>query len=184
MSVGLQWTQSIRAMSVGSPAVDPEPGEQLFFHGHPCWRSRLGFYTKGFVAAALAGALAGMVSTLASGRVQETWLVGVVLVAFLAVLLAGLLGRLRTTYTITDRRLAIETGLLSRQRRETRLQRVQNVNTRQTLLQRILRVGTVDFDTAAGAQDDLCFHGVSDPRRIASTVGQALRELPPVGPEG
>ncbi|MGI8427960.1 MAG: PH domain-containing protein [Solirubrobacteraceae bacterium] len=159
--------------------MDREPGEQLFFHGHPCWRSRLGFYTKGFVGAALAGALAGVMSAIASGRVQAGWLVGVVLIAFLAVLLAGFLGRLRTTYTITDQRLAIETGLLSRERRETRLQRVQHINTHQTMFERILCVGTVAFDTAAGPWDDLCFHGVSDPHQIARTVGEVLRKLRP-----
>lgn len=167
---------------VRSGPVDPETGEQMFFHGHPCWRSRLGFYIKGFVAAVLAGALAGVVTAIGSGTVEVGWVAAVVLVAFVVMLLAGFLRRLRTTYTITDRRLTIDTGLLSRAHRETRLQRVQNVNTRQTLLERILRVGSVDFDTAAGTQDDLCFRGVSDPHQIAQTVGRALRDLRPLEP--
>ena len=48
-------------------AVDPEPGEQIFFHGHPSWRSMLAFYVRGLLVAVVAGVLAGMV-TRATGR--------------------------------------------------------------------------------------------------------------------
>ena len=27
--------------------MDPEPGEEVFFHGHPSWRSMLTFHMKG-----------------------------------------------------------------------------------------------------------------------------------------
>jgi uncharacterized membrane protein YdbT with pleckstrin-like domain len=162
--------------------VDPEPGEQIFFHGHPSWRSILPFYVKGLVGAVLAGAAAGIVTRIASGSVSATAVVAVVLVAFVLVLATGLVRRLRTTYTITNRRLTIDTGLLSRDLHETRLERVQNVNSRQSVLERMLRVGTVDFDTAASAEFDFAFRGVGNPRRIVRTVDRALHELQHVGP--
>jgi uncharacterized membrane protein YdbT with pleckstrin-like domain len=105
-----------------------------------------------------------------------------VLVAFVVILATGLVRRLRTTYTITNRRLTIDTGLLSRDLHETRLERVQNVNSRQSVLERMLRVGTVDFDTAAGAEFDFAFRGVGNPRQIVRTVDRALHELQHVGP--
>jgi uncharacterized membrane protein YdbT with pleckstrin-like domain len=153
--------------------VDPEPGEQVFFHGHPSWRSILDFYLKGLIGAVLAGAVAGIVTAIVSGHVQVGWIVAAVLVVFVAVLVAGLIKRVQTTYTITNQRLTIDTGLLSRELHETRLERVQNVNASQ----RMLRVGTVDFDTAAGAEYDFSFRGVSDPHTIVRTVDRALREL-------
>jgi uncharacterized membrane protein YdbT with pleckstrin-like domain len=54
---------------------------------------------------------------------------------------------------------------------------VQNVNATQSLLERMLRVGTVDFDTAAGAEYDFKFRGVARPKEIVRTVDRALREL-------
>ena len=51
-------------------------------------------------------------------------------------------------YAITNERLMIQRGILSRHKQETRLTRVQNVNTDQTVIQRMLGVGVVDFDTA------------------------------------
>lgn len=77
-----------------------------------------------------------------------------VVVCFVLVCLVGLSKRIQTTYTITnrhltiDRRLTIDAGLFSRELHETRLALVQNVGTKQAFLNRILRVGTVDFDTA------------------------------------
>jgi uncharacterized membrane protein YdbT with pleckstrin-like domain len=89
----------------------------------------------------------------------------------------GTLRRIQTTYTITNRRLTIHTGLLSREMHETRLERVQNVNSRQSLFQRILGVGSVDFDTAGSAEFDFTFRGVADPHAIVRTVDRALHEF-------
>jgi uncharacterized membrane protein YdbT with pleckstrin-like domain len=157
--------------------VDPEPGEEVFFHGHPSWRSMLAFYVRGLLTAIVAGVIAGVVTRLSGGAVQAGWVGAAVLVIFLIVLLWGLIRRITTTYTITNRRLTIRSGLLSREMHETRLERVQNVNSRQRLLERLLRVGTVDFDTAGGAAYDFRFRGVDDPARIVRTVDKALHEL-------
>jgi uncharacterized membrane protein YdbT with pleckstrin-like domain len=153
-----------------------EPGEEVFFHGHPSWRSILGFYVKGVLAAVLAGAIAGLVTAAAAGHVQAGWIVAVVLVAFVFVLVAGLVKRLRTTYSITNQRLTIQTGLLASDLHETRLERVQNVNCRQSAFERLFRVGTVDFDTAAGGNFDFSFNGVATPKEIVRTVNRAMRE--------
>jgi uncharacterized membrane protein YdbT with pleckstrin-like domain len=109
------------------------------------------------------------------GPVQVTWVIVAVLAVFVAVLGRGLARRLQTTYTITDQRLTIERGLMTRELYETRLERVQNVSLRQSLLERVLGVGTVDFDTAGSAGFDFSFRGVSEPRRIVRTVDRALR---------
>jgi uncharacterized membrane protein YdbT with pleckstrin-like domain len=157
--------------------VDPEPGEEVFFHGHPSWRSMLAFYLRGLLVAILAGVIAGIVTRISGGGVQAGWVGAAVLVIFVIVLLWGLIRRISTTYTITNRRLTIRSGLLSREMHETRLERVQNVNSRQRALERILRVGTVDFDTAGGASYDFRFRGVDDPARIVRTVDRALHDL-------
>jgi uncharacterized membrane protein YdbT with pleckstrin-like domain len=156
--------------------MDPQAGERVFFHGHPCWRSMLGLYLKGLAAAVLAGALVGVVSAVADKHVQASWVVAAVLIVFAVGLIRGLLRRARTRYTITDRRLTIERGLLARDLHETTLDRVQNVASRQSMLERMLGVGTVDFDTAGSAEFDFSFTGVEHPRRIVRIVDEALHE--------
>jgi uncharacterized membrane protein YdbT with pleckstrin-like domain len=53
---------------------------------------------------------------------------------------------------------------------------VQNVNTNQTLLQRILSVGTVDFDTAGTDDSEFRFIGIADPGSVVQAVDHAQRE--------
>ena len=135
------------------------------------------FYVRGLVIAVLAGVIAGVVTRATGRSVDVAWVTVAVLIVFLVMLAWGLVRRLATTYTITHRRLTIRSGLLSREMHECRLERVQNVNSRQRLLERMLGVGTVDFDTAAGAAYDFSFRGVDDPGRIVRTVNAALEDL-------
>ena len=151
--------------------------EKVIYQGHPSWRSILGFYIKGSLLAVLAGLIAALASSLAEDDVKTNWVMAAVLGVLIVVLLVGWLRRLMTTYTISTRRLHIRRGLISRRNQETRLDRVQNVNTSQSVLERVLRVGTVDFDTAGGDDYDFAFRGVSDPNHVAETVDRAIREI-------
>ena len=137
----------------------------------------LAFYLRGLLVAIVAGVIAGIVTRIANGGVQAGWVTTAVLVIFIIVLVWGLVRRISTTYTITNRRLTIRTGLLSREMHETRLERVQNVNSRQRVLERVLGVGSVDFDTAGSAEFDFSFRGVDDPAQIVRTVDKALHDL-------
>jgi uncharacterized membrane protein YdbT with pleckstrin-like domain len=160
-----------------SAPMDFEPGEEVFFHGHPSWRAMLAFYIRGLLVAVVAGVIAGIVTAIADGSVNVPIVAAVVVVVFLALVVIGFVRRVTTTYTITDRRLTIESGLLTRDLHQTRLARVQNVNLRQSVLERMLSVGDVDFDTAASADYDFAFRGVSGPRDIVQTVDRALHEI-------
>jgi len=56
-----------------------------------------------------------------------------------------------TTYTLTDQRIKIETGVLARQEKVIPIDRVQDCTTRMSVLGRIFGYGRVEID-AAGAQ--------------------------------
>jgi uncharacterized membrane protein YdbT with pleckstrin-like domain len=143
------------------------PGEQVIFQGHPSWRAILGFYLKGIVIAAIIGALAKLFGA-GSGTVFL-----IVLAAIGLTVLIGFVKRVATTYTITNRRLNIKRGIVSREIQETRLERVQNVNYRQSVYQRIMQIGDVDFDTAATDDYNFVFTGVADPGEVVHRVDQA-----------
>ena len=78
-------------------------------------------------------------------------------------MLAGLIKRTATDYMVTNQRLYIRRGILSKKVQQTRIDRVQNVNTEQRFRDRLLRVGTVDFDTAGTDDSEFRFVGISDP---------------------
>jgi uncharacterized membrane protein YdbT with pleckstrin-like domain len=122
------------------------------------------------------GVLAGVASTVVEGRVQTTWVVIAVLGVFALRFVRAQLRLSRKTYAITDRRLTIETGLLSRELHQARLERIQDVNVSQSALERALDIGTVDFYTAAEPGFDFSFCGVEDPRGIVRTFNRARYE--------
>jgi len=157
--------------------VDPEPGEIVFFDGHPAWLSLSGLLGRGLLAAFAAGVLAGVITVVGAGHVQVGWVIAAVAAAFVILFALAQLRRLQITYAITNRRLTIETGILSRDLHQTRLERVQNVNATQSLGERILHVGTVTFETAGEAEFDFAFRGVDNPRAIVRTVDRALQQM-------
>jgi uncharacterized membrane protein YdbT with pleckstrin-like domain len=151
------------------------PGEQVLYEGHPSWRSILAFYIRGFVATALICLIVAFVSGLGDGGPDEGLVTIIALVGVALTILIGFIKRVATSYTITDRRLHIKRGIVSRTIQETRLERVQNVNYHQTVVQRVLQVGDVDFDTAAGDDYNFVFGGVAEPADVVHMVDQATR---------
>ena len=88
-------------------------------------------------------------------------------------ILAGFIKRVATVYTITDRRLNIKVGILSRNVQETRLQRVQNVNFNQGVYERIMQIGNVEFITAGTDESNFVFAGVAQPEQVVQQVEKA-----------
>jgi uncharacterized membrane protein YdbT with pleckstrin-like domain len=148
-------------------ALNLSPGERVIFQGHPSWRAILGFYLKGIAIAAIVGIVARLFD-VSSGTV---FLLVLVIVGL--TVLIGFVKRVATTYTITDRRLNIKRGIVSREVQETRLERVQNVNFSQSVYQRVVQIGDVDFDTAAGDDYNFVFAGVANPEQVVESVDQA-----------
>ncbi len=156
--------------------MDTESGEHVIFKGHPSWRSIIGFYLVGLLAVALAGAVAAGVTQVLDDEVNGGVVAAVVAIAAGLLLLIGLLKRIATTYTITNRRLHIRRGIVARNVEQARLERIQNVSTSQSMLERVLQVGTVDFDTAATGDADFAFRGVAQPEKVMASVNEAQRE--------
>lgn len=159
---------------ISGVSFSPRPGEQIVFEGHPSWRAILDFYLKG---AAITGVLVAIVwlwgKTIGDG--VSTGAVLLVLFAGVGITaIAGFLLRVSTQYAITDQRLHIKRGIISREVEETRLTRVQDVSYTQSLVQRVLRIGDVDFDTASMDNSSFRFAGVDDPNGVVRKVYDAV----------
>jgi uncharacterized membrane protein YdbT with pleckstrin-like domain len=147
--------------------VELQSGERVIYQGHPSWRAIIGFYLKG----ALVGVAAGVIAALIDGSVGLGIVTFVVIVAITVV--AGLIKRVATVYTITDRRLNIKVGIIARKVHETRLQRVQNVNYDQGVYERVMQIGDVEFTTAGTDESNFVFAGVARPEQVVQQVEQA-----------
>jgi uncharacterized membrane protein YdbT with pleckstrin-like domain len=146
--------------------VDLQPGEKVIYQGHPSWRAILGFYLKGTLIAAAVGVIVTLIDSTGLGLLAFAAIVGITI-------LAGLIKRVATVYTITDRRLNIKRGIVARKVQETRLQRVQNVNYTQSVYERVMQIGDIDFDTAGTDDSDFVFAGVAQPEQVVEQVDRA-----------
>ncbi|HET6551543.1 MAG TPA: PH domain-containing protein [Solirubrobacter sp.] len=149
--------------------------EEVIYEGHPSWRSTFAFYFKGLLAAIILAALAALV-TLIADEIDWVIVVLVFAVVFALTILIGFVRRMFTVFMITNQRLRIQRGIIARNVQQTRIERVQNVNTEQGVIDRMLRVGAVDFDTAGTTDADFRFDGVDNPEDVVQAVDRAQRE--------
>ena len=150
--------------------MEMRAGERELYEGRPSWRALMSFYLLGL------GIAAGVLVVL--GLLADSWGAAVAIAVVIAglTLVVGYLRRISTKYLITTQRLRIRRGVLRKHVQETRLERVQNVNYQQGVIDRVLGVGTVDFDTAGTDDSEFRFVGISDPGKVAAAVDQAQRE--------
>jgi uncharacterized membrane protein YdbT with pleckstrin-like domain len=149
--------------------MELHPGEAIVFEGHPSWRALLSVYLGGIAGAVVIAVIVALVASVGIGVLAGAVLIGLVLVV-------GFVKRTATTYMVSSQRLYIRRGVLSKKVQQTRIDRVQNVNTEQRLSERIMRVGTVDFDTAGTDDSEFRFVGIASPGEVVTAVDRAQRE--------
>ena len=159
--------------------MDLLPGETLIWEGHPTWRATISMIAWGVLAGIGVFVLGVLVDRLgADSRWSFYGALGLVVVAGGTVLYSWFTRRF-TEYTITDKRLNVRWGVLSKRETTTTLDRVQNLTITQTLVDRFLDTGSIDFDTASDTSDErFRFRGVNDPRELRQKIN-AVR----IGPE-
>jgi uncharacterized membrane protein YdbT with pleckstrin-like domain len=150
--------------------VELRSGEHQLYEGRPSWRALMSFYVGGLILAALV--------LVVLGWLADSWPLAVIVAAIVAglTLVVGYLRRVSTKYLITTQRLRISRGIVRRSVQETRLDRVQNVNYSQSVLDRVFRVGNVDFDTAGTDDSEFRFEWVNAPEKVVRAVDEAIHE--------
>jgi membrane protein YdbS with pleckstrin-like domain len=154
-----------------SNAGPPDAGEErtIFTVG-----PTLLFVKIGYVLAALGAVL--LVALLA----WQPWVSVPVFVSIPLALLLLLwpaykhLMRNSVRYTLTDSKIEIDEGFISRTTRNIPLRNIQDVSVTTTIPQRLLRFGNVVVDNASDAAGATVLRNIPDPRRHAE---QILREL-------
>ncbi len=150
-------------------------GEHIVWSGRPSWRSMLAYYIKYGILSLIPGVAGEIVASTADADRLRWWLWLATVVLLLFVLIAGWIQRIDTHYAVTNQRINIRKGILSRSDHSTSYERLQNVTTYQSFLERILGVGLVDFDTAAGDDFEFKFTGIDGPADLAKQVAELQR---------
>ena len=157
--------------------MEMRAGEHELYEGRPSWRALISFYAIGIGVAALVLVVVGLLA--------DSWPIAIAIAAVIAALtlVVGYLRRIGTKYLITTQRLRISRGLVRKHVQETRLERVQNVNYQQGVLDRMLGVGSVDFDTAGSDDSEFRFEWVNHPEEVVRAVDRAVEEARAQAPQ-
>jgi uncharacterized membrane protein YdbT with pleckstrin-like domain len=129
------------------------PGENLVLQDHPHWIT----VVKSLVAPVLLLVIVAIADFtilrpggLYAPKLRTFLSLGVIALAILWLIVVWIRWR-SITYTLTDQRIKIESGVFGRQEKIIPIDRVQDCSTRQSLIGRMLAYGRVEID-AAGAQ--------------------------------
>jgi len=112
-------------------------------------------------------------------RYPESWLryagYGCVLAAVYLVLRI-LYEHFAWRFTIDDDSIESRRGIIGRTVQSIRIEDLRNINVRQSLVERMLGVGSVEFSTAGGSGIEVVFFGIEDPLELKEGVQQMQEE--------
>lgn len=164
---------------MSAPAAPPPSTSTPVWRGHPSYRS---FYMVRKVFTALTVLLvASLILIVAwkTGAIPRS--AGVMANAFVALLAfaAVEIQRRTTVYTISGRGVSYQHGILYRRGGEIHFSKLQQIDVRETLIERfILRTGTIVITSATpDADDDVNFHGITQPFRVREMIREGEDNL-------
>jgi uncharacterized membrane protein YdbT with pleckstrin-like domain len=157
---------------VGYPENVLAGDEQVVLHRHPHWKRLIGPVLILLIATAIAAFGLGYVNSLnwdATAKRVVLIVIGVIWLVLIGWLTVWpFLNWWTTHFVITDRRVMFRHGLLTRSGIDIPLARINSVEFRHGLLNRMLRTGTLIIESAS--QDPLEFHDIPRVERVHSLL--------------
>jgi len=141
----------------------------MHYESRPVWRYQWP------AALSVVGSAAGMAVISLYGpdwfgaRVAHSAVSAALALAVYFLLLAGY-RRLAWRYLVDDRTIESYRGVLAREVRSVRIGDLRNVSVKQSVMQRLLDVGDVEFSSAAGGDVEVVFFGVAQPLQVKELV--------------
>lgn len=105
------------------------------------------------------------------------WLLIVAVVMVAVTIGWGMLQTIFWKYTLTDRRLLVRHGLITVTEQTASLDRVQDMTLRQTLFDRLFKVGTLHVDTAGSSGGAFELLGLDTPSSVRGLIESAVRSF-------
>lgn len=104
------------------------------------------------------------------------WIIFVSLRSFLSLFILPLIDNWTSEYAITNMRVIMKVGLISRRTIEMNVQKVESVNVNQSIFGRILGYGDISVVGTGGSRET--FEKIADPIRFKRTFQEVQNETP------
>jgi membrane protein YdbS with pleckstrin-like domain len=157
---------------VGYPENVLAQDEQVVLHRHPHWKRLIGSVLVLVISTGLAAFVAAVVEHTHWDQTAKKVIFGVIAAIWLILVcwltLWPFLVWRTTHFVVTDRRVMFRHGLLTRSGIDIPLARINSVEFRHGLLDRMVRTGTLIIESAS--QDPLEFHDIPQVERVHSLL--------------
>ena len=108
------------------------------------------------------------------------WIAGILTIWILGLGLVfivwGIIKMYRWRYEVTNERVKVSHGFLSKTTREADYDKVQDILVQQSFLGRLLNYGNLFFNTAGSSGYELTFYNVSDPNGLKEKLREARKK--------
>ena len=149
--------------------------EKIVLELHPHWRALI---VPALLVPVVAGLAAFLASLVGDGDYQGPVRIAIVVVAVVLLVVFSLVPFLRwvtTLYVVTDRRIALRTGILNRSGRDVPLPRVNDVTFEHSFIERFFRSGTLIIESA-GERGQVQLQDVPRVEEVQSTVYRLVED--------
>lgn len=155
-----------------TPHKEADDREEVYFHGSPMMRGELG---KVFVMFLIALVLAVGPFLIPQARHSwPWWAFAIFIVVALLVLLIPILITKSYRYKITNYRIDYERGILGKRIDTLELWHVEDIQFAQSLLERMMGVGTITIISHDDTTPKLVMRSLPDPRPLYETLKQRV----------
>lgn len=155
------------------PHKPADDKEEIYFHGSPLLRGEVGhvllFGLIGLVLIAIP-----FVYGAFAERGMPWWVIAIFILLGIAMLLVPVLLIKSIRYRISNYRIDFERGILSRSIDTLELWHVDDISFRQSLLDRILNVGTITIISDDPTTPRLPLRGIPSPRPVFDSLKQRI----------
>jgi len=159
-----------------NPTITAEP-EVVFYQGNPKLKGEFLLLTKSIAAALVLAMLAFLVFRF-EWLGSYTLITGLILVGLaLIVLLFPAMWVKRFRYRITNYRIDFETGLIGKSIDSTEINRVHDVQFNQSILDRIVGVGTITLHSSDATSPTLQLRSLPEPRKLYDMLKRRVDEV-------
>ncbi|MDL9937092.1 PH domain-containing protein [Gordonia sp. ABSL1-1] len=155
------------------PRENLAAGERIVLHRHPHWKCLLAPFLLFVLATAVAGLLLGVVTGTDSLGSTPKLVLGIIigvlwLVALGWYFVKPLVHWKTTHFVLTDRRVIFRNGVITRSGIDIPIKRINTVEFRHGLIDRILRTGTLVIESAS--DDPLSFDDIPQVEKVHSLL--------------
>ena len=165
------------AYSAPAAPAAPAMAEETLWRGSPSWRVLLGRIIAIILTAILIPVAAGFIASqtndleMSSRIAKFGWLIVAIVVFWEVVTFLIVMVRLQSTiYTITNQRVMIERGMLSKSLNEIDLRYIDDTQFFQSIADRLLGIGNVTMISSDKAFPMAVLQGISKPREIRELI--------------